>query len=562
MAIVQRVTTTGQARALAEHLLGTDRRLPSVVVTAGAGDGDGLISAQNVADDVGELAEVWWMRTGDPTWEFKAAMPDLTQVFGDAARVYALDDDWKTNAYASRLYMCGTESRARVVEDELVADAMEAAGRAGLLKKRVAAATIVSGKVTGFPAAGRALVRGDFGFATIRSELVPGSPPVERLLHPGMEVRGRYDDRDKLIDISESVRPAAEALADCAVGDTVLVRVKTVGSSVVAVEIYPHKVVEMRVAQVTGNDRDDLRDLMSVGEVVAARVDRTESWILSMLEVDDFAEIHEVSLLPGGPGWLEQDEPVDAEASVEAGAASVAEVVAAPVQAAVETPAVKERVPPTAPVPGPQAGQIVSLQQALERQRGIAESLQAETAQLLRSLEHLEDQRRRDERTIEQLKTRQRGLLKKSRKADASVGDASEAFNDPVLQLRHDVYLAWVAKIPAGEKGDKPLPETWMVGPHFCDSVAAMKPEVRDKVPEVVVEILLGIAERSDAREMHPLRTSIAGDAAAVSRDDGATCWRVSVQRRSPSAARLHFWRRPGHPIELSRVGVHDDLRP
>ncbi len=45
-----------------------------------------------------------------------------------------------------------------------------------------------------------------------------------------------------------------------------------------------------------------------------------------------------------------------------------------------------------------------------------------------------------------------------------------------------------------------------------------------------------------------------------VRADDGAKAWRVSLQINTPSARRLHFWRLPDGGVELSRVGVHDDL--
>jgi hypothetical protein len=35
----------------------------------------------------------------------------------------------------------------------------------------------------------------------------------------------------------------------------------------------------------------------------------------------------------------------------------------------------------------------------------------------------------------------------------------------------------------------------------------------------------------------------------------------VALQRNTPQARRLHFWRGRGGEIELSRVGLHDDFR-
>jgi len=63
------------------------------------------------------------------------------------------------------------------------------------------------------------------------------------------------------------------------------------------------------------------------------------------------------------------------------------------------------------------------------------------------------------------------------------------------------------------------------------------------------------------ARETHQLRAGDGG-APTLTREDGATCWRVALQINTPSARRLHFWQPPGRPPELSSVRLHDDFRP
>ena len=60
---------------------------------------------------------------------------------------------------------------------------------------------------------------------------------------------------------------------------------------------------------------------------------------------------------------------------------------------------------------------------------------------------------------------------------------------------------------------------------------------------------------------MHRLRAGPGGDDPVVVREDGAVCWRAAVQRHSPAARRLHYWRL-GDAFELSRVTLHDDFRP
>ncbi|MEK8226432.1 hypothetical protein NKG05_10710 [Oerskovia sp. M15] len=83
---------------------------------------------------------------------------------------------------------------------------------------------------------------------------------------------------------------------------------------------------------------------------------------------------------------------------------------------------------------------------------------------------------------------------------------------------------------------------------------------VAGKVVDVVVEVLTGDAERIAAASCTRCGSTRAA-AAAVVREDGATCWRASLQSKSASARRLHYWKR-GERIELSRVVLHDDMEP
>ena len=564
MAKVERITSAGGARALAERLLSKGRKLPLVLITAGNGTADGLISAHAVADDVGELAEVCWMPTGDATWAFTDAMPPLTQVFGDAARVYAIDEEWKTNPWASRLHMCGTRDKALQIEDELVGEAMQAAARAGLLAQRVKLARTVTGEVKGFPSAGRALVRGAFGLAAIRAELVAVDVEINSLLTIGMSVIGKLDEQERLIDVAPMLLSADAALSAYEIGDVVPARVRTVGRTVVALELHPKKVVEIGVPQVTGNASDDLRDLMSVGEIVPVRVERVDNWILSMLDVEDVAMTPACSLLPHGPSWIQV---VEAEPLLEdepPAEREVHDLVAVPVVPAVPTFEKPPAVAPRPPAPGPHAHELLTAREALVRERSTTESLRAELAQLSRSFDEAEAEVAKARREIEHLRTERRRLIAKAGKARRTADPARPAdyFNDPEQALRHEVYLAWVQRIPAGEKTIRRMPSEWLIGDHFIESLMAMPPEVRDKVPDVIFEVLVGIADRSDGRELHRLRTGTGGDDPVIQRAGGETCWRVAVQRGTPSAARLHFWRGPGTPIELSRVVRHDDMRP
>lgn len=144
-------------------------------------------------------------------------------------------------------------------------------------------------------------------------------------------------------------------------------------------------------------------------------------------------------------------------------------------------------------------------------------------------------------------------------RADAAAGSVREVhgFTDADEQLRWEVYRAWVEQTRPEDKPARPLPGVWHVGPRFIESLSL--PGVsRDKVLSVVVHVLTG----NPPRETHVLRHALSGNAPQVQREDGALAWRTPLQQNTPSARRLHWWRRQDGTIELSRVVLHDDYQP
>jgi hypothetical protein len=64
--------------------------------------------------------------------------------------------------------------------------------------------------------------------------------------------------------------------------------------------------------------------------------------------------------------------------------------------------------------------------------------------------------------------------------------------------------------------------------------------------------------ERAGA-EVHPVRTTSAGNAPQVERADGAKLWRCAVTKRG-AGYRLHYWALPGRGIELDEVMVESEV--
>lgn len=209
---------------------------------------------------------------------------------------------------------------------------------------------------------------------------------------------------------------------------------------------------------------------------------------------------------------------------------------------------------------------------AQPREAGQADALAAaeELESLRQQRADLERTARDQEGEIERLRedrASQRSELRRAKqdeqRAKRALRDSSETpsvYTDPEQQFRWEVEQAWAVRIPAAEKEALPLGE-YVVLPGFLESLTETGGVDRSKVVDVVVDIATGRVHDIAARETHRLRTG-EGGAPVRTRDDGATCWRVSLQVKSPSARRLHFWQPPGRPPELSSVRLHDDIRP
>lgn len=600
MGAVTFVKTREAAQHLASHLLDARRTHPVVVVSHGVGRGDQpWIDAEQVAAGVGEYAEVHVVPTGEVTWALSSSLPPETQVYGDAARVYSTDLTWMSRPRSSRLYLCFGPDQGARIEALLEADAMQAALETGLLERRAVQRRTVTGRVVGV-LAGRGIVEGDFGRAALREELAVPGVPIERVVRTGQEVTGEWVTADGLLDVRNQVRSAIEALEHYAPGDAVLVRVADVGRDRAVVEPYPGVRVEIGVHGITGNPLDDPRDLMTVGEVVVAHVVRAGRWLLSLVDVDDDEPVREVpSLLPGGPAWLavedsapaarpEPDAPwsppqVDVEPVVALEPAgtpprAIAEAADVPTPArpspldldpgrrgAVDVTRPPSTSPDDEPVATSSARKDLHLERAARAhaQRQV-DALRQEMAQLVSRLQRLEHERDRAVGEVERKRTETRDLRKKlQRSRSVARGEASseERFIDAESAFRHDVYLAWVEAIPAAEKAQRPLPDDWTLGPDFLASLASVDGVARSKVAEVVVHVLTGLADSMPGRDMHRLRMGPGGDDPWVERHPGEYCWRVALQQHTPSARRLHFWRR-GTQVQLSRVALHDEMRP
>jgi len=480
--------------------------------------------------DLAGLANVFEIVTLEASWAFSRAVPDMCQVYGGAGRVYPMGTDWEKNPYLSPLRFAYGRPDRDAVTRQLIADAMSMASSGQLtVEASGSAPTVVTGKVEGLVAE-RAFVRlpGPFP-GVVWPELVEPGLPAERLFAKRMRIQGMFDPETRRIDVHGMRRQAQEAIAGYHPGDTILVRVATVEEDSCTVEPFPGLSCTVP-AELVDDERTDLRGLMTVGEVVPAwfggQDQATGEWLLSLKEADDaVAAVPAPSILVGGPPWLvpvepEPIAPEPAAVTVEREEDLVAEPTAAFVQALQRD-----------------KDQLVT---QLKRAQVHAESLQVQ---------------------LNSARTTLRETLRRTKKSSGPGPDDTRLFELDQDQLDFEIRLAWARTTLPSEKKSLPL-KTWTYNAQFFDTLRDVQGLPREKLVEVLVQVLTGRDAELASRGRHVLRTGKGGDDPDVVRDRGEHCWRVSLQTKTPSARRLHYWTCADGSIELSSIRLHDDFRP
>lgn len=513
MTAIQHVDDERSASALADVLNGTRTR-PVVVVTVPAGRAEPWIDVEEIARETGTLATVYLMPTGPFTWEFSNRMAEGTQVYGGAGRVYPVGHEWISDLTKSPLRFAFNDADGNRATQQLISDALRMAAAAGLVHSLPARELRKVTGVVKMVVAGRALVDvGNMFPASIAEELTVEDTAIERIVTVGQRIEGWYDAESNRIDLSKALRPAADALATYRVGDVVLSKVTKVRSGKAELLLFPKTttppvVVTVLRADVTTNPADDLRTLMTVGEVLPARVvDTGPQWSLRLNDVDDDEPIAPAPpLLTGGPPWLveELDEPVVEEPAARAPLPSqprqtpaLDPVAAAPPAppapnappAARPNPAMLDRnrarpiAPAAPPLPGPQPAAVPTRAlllkidglmadiARLEREAEEARAQQAATVDEREQLRYLLDQSDRRANKAEHELKATRSRLRKAGNAKAPGADApGPQFLDREQGFRYRVLTQWATRTLPSEQRQRPLPD-YVVGPRFLDSL-------------------------------------------------------------------------------------------
>lgn len=605
---IRTATTHADAEVLAQAILGARTR-PLVLISSNPSTGQFEIDAHDVVEQVGDVAHVWTITTGDSTYALSNLLPPRTEVYRGAGRSYPVGFGADPRPDRSPLRFPGQKAFTNLVDDVLAH-----ANSAGLFTVTTARSVDAHGSVLGILAAGsRALVDvHGHGNATVWHELTFPQVPLDWVLSPGQLVDGDLDLDSRRLTVRPTLHTPQSLASVLPHLCVTYALVGTVTEARATLLLHPEVAITITQGDVSPNPLDTMDLLLAEGDIVAVRVihlqgDRLH---LRLTDIDDDEPVNSaVPLLQGGEPWLlpgrvlmdQRAQVFDPEDLDDASRAPGVTAVHPTAVAAVATdPAHPRPGPglrhPTAPIlttqPGPPARApksgalhtaLLELEQARARIHALEDQLRDAGADDSRHRRFEEmvrgsDAQRREVRLElgealheigglknELLRTKRALLDARNQRPAGPTGDSRDermarwAHADD--WVRHEIYLAWVARVGSGERRDWPL-LPYDCGEQFTPSLSALDDGQFDKAVRTALDVVTGRARSNASRRIHPLRTGTGGDDSDVVRKDGARCFRASIENGTPAARRLHYWQRTDGAIELSRIVTHDVVEP
>ncbi|GAA4377226.1 hypothetical protein [Paeniglutamicibacter cryotolerans] len=549
------------------------RTLHLVVISTLDKPGAINFDAAAIAAQTDDWADVITVPNGSTTFAMAAALPPDWNVYGTAARIYPIGAGMRGIRPGHYLMARAPEQLHQLTEDLLdevlglpnparLRPATPVSPASGSSPVTAALPMLRTGRVTGFLGAGeRAVVDLEDGIrALVRREDLAAGTRLDWLLAIGAKVEGSYDPATHVLDVSASAA-VPRLLQAYSFGQVILALVVEASAQSAVLSPLPGELITVTRPEVSSNELDDIDSLLAPGQVVAARLTQLAGIRhLVLVDVDDAEAIAPAPpLLTGQLPWLQEGRDLLPPSMDEAD-----ELPTTP-------PAPATPMAQHAPAPPVRHGSalhdaLLSIERLKAENRALraedAEGLARLNAAAVEELAHaradLGKARDANRRQAELLNKAQEKARKAARSTALAPADARAHFEDPDDALRHEIYLAWVSRVPAAEKPTYPWDPGFLIGPRFTASYFGHEPALRAKTAKALVDLVTHRAERMPAREVHPKRTGPGGDDPQQVRADGAACWRMSVEVNVAAARRVHYWKLPDGRIELHELVAHD----
>lgn len=553
------VSTPDQAESLAARIL-TPRERPLVLISTSA-EGGLLFDAALLRAELDGVADVVTIETGAASKHLERHLPAKTQVFNGAARSYPTDfhaaPDWRR----SHLRFPGQSDTS-----DLLNDALAQTGRRTVESAPASGIQRATGVVQGFVAGGdRAIVRLDDGTSvTATADLLPPDIPLVAALVVGEEVSGVLDGLELH---PEPLTPDLDVFTD---GSHTLALVVKVTELRATVQLHPRVSAVLRRRDVDAG-AGPVSGVLQVGDVIRVRVARGRHGeiALSRSEADpDAPLVPPLSLVRGGAPWLNIDRPsaTSPQIAVPETAPASAPASAPPASAPAPDHATRADLTAMAREITALRGDLLALTNLVARATGAAPTDDSELSRLRAENEQLRGRLAEERAERATLETRLKDAAQDRRETGRALRDARRAAERSHVDttedgIRFEIERTWGNRTASGERARWPLRD-YRLGDGFIESLAVLDEGQLSKAIRTCVDAITGRDREIPARELHRLRSGDGGDDPYVVREDGARCWRSAIEQNTPSARRLHYWELKDGTIELSRVVLHDDVRP
>jgi hypothetical protein len=510
--LVRRIDADGVEGFVRDVLFSPSRPRAVVAVTSNPREPLAGLDATRLAQDVGDVADVYALETGETTWALSAALPTRLDVFGGAVRVWWPGLTARSNPKDHPLFFCFARSDVEPTARRVIA-AVRARARPEPPARRGVVTRVVGDRidveVAGVPGV---LAEADVALRAFAADVAVGESLLVREMPGTRDANGgatprRFTTRGILQD------PWARIDRHYAVGDTVRARVCRVEDRYVLVEVLPDATLLVPAGEVDYGPYRRPAEIVRVGEVVSVR-------LLSLDPANRRASIRQgfqasdlqppLSPSPGRPPYLPE------------GVALAASPVAEPAATDEERRSLLEEV----------------------------RSLSTDRDDLVRRLREANDN--------------VASLRKSLRSAEDRAAARAAEEPDPLATetgFLTAVRVEYARRFDEGTRAGYPL-QRMRVGREFLARLRALEGIDVSKVVEVCAQVACSRAHEIPGRAVHELRAGERGADGRVRAADDAKAWRCSLQDGTPGARRLHWWEIPGpagKTIEFASVAVHDD---
>jgi hypothetical protein len=419
--------------------------------------------------------------------------------------------------------------------------------------------------------------------------------PVGRIVTPGVATTVLFDTATQKIDFTFAQWKDSDVTGNYPEGSVTLALVQSVTRQNAVVNIHPTHTITMTRDDVSGNPKDVLDGLLSVGDVLAVRIYRGPNGQLKVRSSDiddDEIVLPAPSITSDGEPWLAApsiSSVVEIVTRFTEEKRKIAEANDAMSKLAEQFDTDIEQLREALAGIGTHTGEIPLPTAAQTDKEKMAESIRAmatthitrvitnykrEINQLLaqnKSLAAALDKSTENDREVRSsLSEARQRLQEMDKRADsesakaATIESRRNLYTDGDEWIREEMRRYWIESYAPADRKTYPLDNAvFDVLPSYIETFSALDDTEMIKAIRIATHVVTGRNTAENIAEVHDLREGGSPSAPAVVREsDGAQCRRAYVEAKIAQAKRFHYWKLRDGRIELSRVAQHDDFTP